>query len=252
MTNVRPTAVAGTFYPGDEVSLRRTVKALLGAATPSHHAKILIAPHAGYIYSGPVAASAFAALRQRREITRVVLFGPVHRVFFEGIAVPSSRAFATPLGVVPLEAPPVGVITSDGAHAQEHSLEVEVPFLQVALPSSFTLLPLLCGHVEPAGVARVMQAVWGGDETLIVISSDLSHYLPYVEAQRVDAETAAQVLALRSELTHEQACGATALNAALMVARERAMRAQVLDLRTSADTAGDKARVVGYASFAIA
>lgn len=260
MSNYRPAAVAGLFYPGQAAELRTVVQSLLTAAGPPQQAvrpKVLIAPHAGYIYSGPTAAAAYARLAPYRdEIRRVVLLGPAHRVLLHGLAMPGSASFATPLGEVPIDREALArveslpqVSVSDLAHAQEHSLEVHLPFLQMIFPA-FTLVPLVVGDASPDAVAEVLDRLWGGDETLIVISSDLSHYLPYPRACAKDEFTAEAILRLKSDLDHEQACGAAPINGLLQTARARQLRPQLLDLRNSGDTAGDKSRVVGYAAFA--
>jgi AmmeMemoRadiSam system protein B len=223
-------------------------------------AKIIVAPHAGYVYSGAVAAAAFSLLSSRSEIRRVVLLGPAHRMYFRGAALPGVDQYATPLGRVPIDAEArallqreAGVIEAQDAHALEHSLEVEVPFLQLTLPSPFTLIPLLIGDASPDAVAALLSKLWFGPETLIVISSDLSHFLPYAAARRADAKTAERVLALDPVLTHDDACGATPLNAALVLARERRLHCSLVDLRNSADAAKDASteRVVGYGSFVL-
>jgi MEMO1 family protein len=255
--HIRPAAVAGYFYPGEGDTLAGTVRHLLEGAKAGPAPKAIVVPHAGYVYSGPVAASAYARLAPLAgTIRRVVLLGPTHRVAVRGIAIPSADAFATPLGVVEVDFPALqsiadmpAVVQSAAAHASEHSLEVQLPFLQTVL-GEFKLVPLAVGDARAEDVAAVLERLWGGAETLIVISSDLSHYLPYAEAQRVDGATAQEVLVLDAHLDHEQACGATPLNGLLLAARRRALRAELLDLRNSGDTAGDRSRVVGYASFA--
>jgi len=257
--SVRRPAVAGLFYPGERAVLASTLSDLLGRAGTKAPAvpKALIAPHAGYVYSGPIAASAYALLAPARDtVRRVVLLGPTHRVAVRGLALPAAARFATPLGTVDLDAPAVErlralpqVVVSDEAHALEHSLEVHVPFLQTVL-ADFTLVPLAVGHAEPEEVAEVLEALWGGPETLIVVSSDLSHYLAYPHAQRVDRATCDAILALRADIDHEQACGATPVSGLALAARRRKLTPQLVDLRNSGDTAGDKGRVVGYASFA--
>src|SRR5688500_11774706 len=255
----RPAAVAGLFYPGQREALARTVSDLLrdANATAARVPKALIAPHAGYVYSGPVAASAYALLAPARDtIKRVVLLGPTHRVAVRGLALPAATRFATPLGTVEIDAeavarlrklPQVGI--SDEAHALEHSLEVHVPFLQTVL-ADFTLLPLAVGYADPDEVAQVLEAVWGGPETLIVVSSDLSHYLGYAQAQSVDRTTCEAILALRTDIDHDHACGATPVAGLALAAKRKGMTPELLDLRNSGDTAGDRSRVVGYASFA--
>jgi AmmeMemoRadiSam system protein B len=255
----RAPAVAGLFYPRDHETLRQTLAELLGstAANGSVAPKALIAPHAGYVYSGPIAANAYARLSAARDtIRKVVLLGPTHRVAVRGIAVPAVDQFVTPLGAVQIDADAVRrlralpqVCVSDEAHALEHSLEVHVPFLQTVL-TDFTLVPLAVGHVEPDQVAEAIEAVYGGPETLIVVSSDLSHYLPYGQAQSVDRSTCDAILALSSEIDHEHACGATPVGGLSLVARRKGLKPQLIDLRNSGDTAGDRSRVVGYASFA--
>ncbi len=260
MSSIRPAAIAGMFYPGKPDVLARNVDALLAAATPAATIavpKAIIAPHAGYIYSGPIAASIYALIAPARaRIKRVVVLGPTHRVAVHGIALPGVNAFATPLGNIAIDAgavkqlmalPYVGV--SAEAHRQEHSLEVHLPFLQKVI-NEFTLVPLAVGRATAQQVASVIDMLWGGEETLIVISSDMSHYLPYAEAQATDNATAEAILALRTDLNHDQACGATPVIGLNLLAQQRGLKAQLIDLRNSGDTAGDKARVVGYGSFA--
>lgn len=258
MTRVRPPAVAGMFYPGNADALRRDVLAMLAAAeTQPLTPKAIIVPHAGYIYSGPIAASAYTLLSPLRgRVSRVVLLGPVHRVWVPGLALPGADAFDTPLGRVEIDAKGVAAVaglpqveTNPGAHAMEHSLEVHLPFLQVAL-GDFKLVPLAVGGASPGEVAEVLDILWGGDETLIVVSSDLSHYLPYAQARSVDAGTADAILHLSTELIGERACGAHPINGLLLAARHKGLSAHLLDLRSSGDTAGDKHRVVGYGAFA--
>ncbi len=266
MPTIRPPAVAGTFYPGSAADLAADVMALLQQAASragtgpmlTEMPKALIVPHAGYIYSGSTAALAYARLALGRSIIkRVVLLGPVHRVSVRGLALPGVDAFATPLGRVDVDqealatlTPLRQVVTSPAAHAQEHSLEVQLPFLQAAL-DDFKLVPLAVGDARPEEVAEVLEALWGGPETLVVISSDLSHFLPYHTAQTVDLETVQHMLQGDSTLTHTQACGATPVNGLLLAARQHHLHPKLLGLCNSGDTAGDKRRVVGYASVAL-
>jgi len=263
MLNIRPAAVAGAFYPAQAKALREMLSACFEAATPvqlepTQHLKALIVPHAGYIYSGPIAASAYALLRPLRSlIRRVVLLGPVHRVWVPGLALPGVAAFETPLGQVPLDQAGIAAIAdlpqvsiSPAAHAEEHSLEVHLPFLQSVL-DDFTLIPLAVGGATPEQVAQVLDRLWGGDETLIVVSSDLSHFLPYAEAKHTDAATANAILRLDHHLVGEQACGAHPINGLTLAAQRRGLVPSLLDLRNSGDTAGDRNRVVGYAAFAL-
>lgn len=260
MPVTRPAAVAGMFYPDNPATLKRTVNDLLADATVGESVrppKALIVPHAGYIYSGAVAASAYARLAELRDrIRRVVLLGPTHRVYVRGLALPDADRFATPLGDIPLDRDGMQRLSglpqvsfSAAAHQMEHSLEVQLPFLQQAL-GDFQLLPLAVGEATAAEVADVLEAVWGGDETLIVISSDLSHFLPDAVARQVDGETVNAILALNSHLSHEQACGATPVNGLLLAARRHGLHPVKLDVCNSSDTAGDPDRVVGYAAFA--
>lgn len=256
----RRPAVAGLFYPAQPGVLQRTVQSLLADAAPAQSRrapKAIIAPHAGYVYSGPVAASIYARLAPLRgRVTRVVLLGPTHRVAVRGLAHPGCRWFETPLGKVEIDQGALArlaalpqVVASPAAHAQEHSLEVHLPFLQIVL-GEFTLLPLAVGQATAEEVAAVLDAVWGGDETLIVVSSDLSHYLPYREAQQADRATADAILELRTDIDHAGACGATPVTGLALSARRHGLVAELVDLRNSGDTAGDKSRVVGYGSFA--
>jgi AmmeMemoRadiSam system protein B len=260
MSTIRPAAVAGMFYPDNAEALAQDVDGLLADAESRMSGlvpKALIVPHAGYIYSGPIAASAYALLKPlAATIRRVVLLGPTHRVAVRGLALPGTDAFASPLGIVNIDQDAVRKIAqlpqvtiSPQAHALEHSLEVHLPFLQTVL-SDFTLLPLAVGMASADEVAEVLEALWSGPETLIVISSDLSHYLPYDVANVADRTTALTILRLEENVTHQQACGGTPVNGLIVAARHHGMTPHLLDLRNSGDTAGDKNRVVGYGAFA--
>ena len=255
----RPAAVAGSFYPGDPSALAAEVATYMAApsAAPPRVPKAIIAPHAGYMYSGPIAGSVYARVAPLAgRIRRVVLAGPAHRVYVAGVAVPAAREFQTPLGTVPLDAEAVAVASgfpfvevSDRAHALEHSLEVHLPFLQAAL-GGFSLVPLVVGDAEPREMAALFEALWGGEETLVVVSSDLSHYLPYESARRRDGGTARTILDLDASLVPEDACGAAPINGLLALARRRGLEPELVDLRNSGDTAGSRDRVVGYGAFA--
>ena len=259
MTDIRPAAVAGAFYPRQPSLLASEIAGYLAAARGAGAVppKAIIAPHAGYVYSGPIAASIYARLAPLRgTVRRVVLAGPAHRVFVRGAAVPSCEGFASPLGEVPLDKQGIAslrelpfVEVSDRAHAMEHSLEVHLPFLQTVL-GEFALVPAVVGDASPAEMAQLFGRLWGGDETLIVVSSDMSHYLPYESARTVDARTAKAILELRDCLEPEEACGAAPINGLLRAARSRGLVAEQVDLRNSGDTAGDRDRVVGYGAFA--
>jgi len=261
--SVRPPAVAGLFYPDEAQELRSLIATCLRergvADTTPLIPKALIVPHAGYVFSGPVAASAYvhlASLRQR--IRRVVLLGPAHRVAFHGLAVSSADAFETPLGRVEIDRAAVeraltlpGVRMLDRAHTHEHSLEVQLPFLQTVL-GEFHLVPLLVGDATPDEVADVIEALWGGEETLLLVSSDLSHYLPYDAARRIDRETTAAIERLApEEIGYDQACGRLPVQGLLLAARRRGLHITTLDLRNSGDTAGPRESVVGYGAYAL-
>ena len=255
--SVRAPAVAGLFYPASADLLRRDVESLLfqAASAPVATLHALIVPHAGYVYSGPVAAKAYALLRNRR-YERVLLLGPSHRVALRGLALPTVERFATPLGEVPLDVDCLqrlsqlpGVERRDDAHALEHSLEVQLPFLQAVL-DDFRLVPLVVGQAPPEQVEDVLDEAID-EHTLTVVSTDLSHYHGYVEAKALDADTVGLIETCNSGLEGGQACGAHPLNGFLRYAVRRAWTVRALDVRNSGDTAGDKRRVVGYASFAV-
>jgi MEMO1 family protein len=258
MQSIRPAAVAGMFYPGEPGMLSHDVRAMLASAQlAAQTPKALIVPHAGYIYSGPIAATGYATLKDiAPHIRRVVLLGPAHRVAIRGIALPGVDAFTTPLGTVEVDKEAVQAIAnltyvtiSPQAHAQEHSLEVQLPFLQTVLPD-FKVLPLVIGAATPDEVAEVLERLWGNEETLIVVSSDLSHYLPYDTARRVDGATVKSIQDLNEGISHEQACGATPINGLILAARRHHLSPHLLDARNSGDTAGPRDGVVGYAAFA--
>ncbi len=255
MGSVRPPAVAGTFYPGSADGLRKTIADLLaGADTPELDVKpaMLIVPHAGYAYSGPVAATAYRCLQALKAAPHeLVLLGPAHYVGFKGLAVSGADAFQTPLGLVAtISRIPAGVTENRLAHADEHSLEVQIPFLQVLL-EAFTVQPMLTSDISAEDAAAVLDSTLGSDH-FGVISSDLSHYLTYDEARIRDQATATAITELRAEdLRWDDACGVTAVQAALLVARSRGWQCRLLDLRNSGDTAGDRTRVVGYGAFVL-
>lgn len=261
MARIRPAAVAGAFYPDDPAVLAAEVGHCLAAASPPREGerppKAIIAPHAGYIYSGPVAGTAYARIAPLRgRIARVVLAGPAHRLYVRGAAVPRAGAFSTPLGDIELDAEALErlralpfVETSDQAHALEHSLEVHLPFLQAVL-GPFRLVPVVVGDASAAEMAALFEAAWGGEETLVVVSSDLSHYLPYASAREKDRETARAIVSLAPRIEPDEACGAAPVNGLLEFARRRGMHAELLDLRNSGDTAGGRGQVVGYGAFA--
>lgn len=259
-SRVRPPAVAGLFYPGNAMELRETISGYLAQApiAAGPVPKALIVPHAGYIYSGVIAAAGYSQLVPlRRQIRRVVLIGPSHRVYLRGMAVPAAEAFQTPLGTVPIDDELKSrvlvdqhMVESDTPHASEHSLEVQLPFLQM-LFDDFTLLPIALGSTAPPTVAGALAAVWGDDRTLVLVSSDLSHYLPYDQARAIDSETSAAIRRNDPTLTGEQACGCIGINGLSFLARQRGAQIEEIARCNSGDTAGDRDRVVGYGAFAL-
>jgi AmmeMemoRadiSam system protein B len=255
---VRQPAVAGTFYPANAAVLRQTITELLKpsvASCETEWPKALIAPHAGYVYSGPIAGQGYAQLIPHAEIIRrVVLLGPVHRVPVRGLALPKADRFATPMGEVPVDQDAIRrlaampqVVVSEVAHAFEHSLEVQLPFLQSVL-HGFSLVPLAVGDATAEEVADVLEALWGGPETLIVVSSDLSHYLPYAQAKQIDHDTVERILCGRQLDSFERACGAVPINGLLLAASRHRLTPKLVSQCNSGDTAGDRQRVVGYAA----
>ncbi len=259
--DVRLPAVAGQFYPDDPVELRDMVTTFISDAEQTGPTpKAIIAPHAGFIYSGPIAGTAFRQLAPLRgKISRVVIAGPTHYVPFRGIAVSSAKKFATPLGEVAVDEDAQsrilgmpGVTAFDMAHEREHSLETHLPFLQLAL-ETFSIVPLVIGDADPAEIANVFDALWGGAETLFAISSDLSHYLSYAAAKKLDAATSRAIETLKPEdIGHDQACGRLPIQGLLICAKKHGLTARTLDQRSSGDTAGPKDRVVGYGAYVFA
>jgi MEMO1 family protein len=259
MSKTRLPAVAGQFYPAAPQELRSAVLSYLRQARQAVPVpKALIVPHAGYLYSGPVAASAYASLMPAHaSISRVILLGPAHRVYLRGLALSSASSFTTPLGSIAVDQKAVEqlrdlpqVAITDPAHADEHSLEVQLPFLQTVL-DQFTLVPLVVGETSPREVSEVLERLWGGTETLIVVSSDLSHYYDYATAKTLDQGTSKKIEACRSDISPERACGCMPLNGLLYLAKQRGLQVTTLDLRNSGDTAGPRHQVVGYGAYAI-
>jgi AmmeMemoRadiSam system protein B len=262
MTAIRPAAVAGSFYPDDPAVLRAVVEDFLAEAPQAPGAdwpKAVIAPHAGYVYSGPVAAQAYAKLKPAAgRVTRVVVIGPSHYAAFLGLAAPAAEAFETPLGRVPVDAAAIDAILdlpqvtlADGPHLREHALEVQLPFLQAVL-GDFAVVPLAVGEAAPAQVAEVLARLWGGAETVIVVSSDLSHYHADAEARRLDAATAAAIEAFAAgRLGPEDACGYRAVAGLLVEAAARGLTIERLSLQNSGDTGGHLREVVGYGAWAL-
>lgn len=258
MQTVRRPAVAGLFYPADPRELRADVDDYLSRVhpAPGPAPKALIAPHAGYVYSGPVAAHAYARLRPVADtIRRVVLLAPAHRFPFRGLAFPEASEMLTPLGRVKVDRGALEAVSDlpqiqqlDLAFEGEHALEVHLPFLQAVLPS-FSVVPFVVGDATAAEVAEVLERLWGGEETLIVVSSDLSHYLDYESARARDTRTTRLIEALDPVVGLHDACGRTPVNGLLTVARRRGLKAETVDLRNSGDTAGPRDRVVGYGAY---
>ena len=262
----RPPAFAGMFYSDKPQELAATVKTHIAEAAAFAGpavAKAVVAPHAGFIYSGAIAGTAYASLgassaARGGQVERVILFGPSHRVAFPGVAVSGAGIFETPMGPVAVDRDSVTALIQHGlvrefepAHENEHSLEVQLPFVKVVFPSA-RVVPLLAGDDDWHAAKRVLDQVWGGDETAIVISSDLSHYHDYASAKKIDAGTALTMQRLAAgQVDHEQACGATGINALLALAASKGLTCAALDLRNFGDTAGPRNRVVGYGAFAI-
>ncbi len=256
----RKPAVAGSFYPAQPDVLQEMLTDFIAQAAHDGKApKAMIVPHAGYIYSGPIAASAYARLQAVRDrISRVVLIGPSHRVAFQGVALSGTDYFSTPLGDIELDKllmesllalPFVGYL--EQAHAMEHSLEVHLPFLQTVL-ADFKLIPLVAGDASPDQISQVLELLWGGDETLIVVSSDLSHYLDYASAQRLDRQTSDRIEHLQYQgISSENACGKVPLSGLLKLLNKKSLSIKTIDLRNSGDTAGDRQRVVGYGAYVV-
>jgi AmmeMemoRadiSam system protein B len=267
MTTLRQASVAGIFYPADPSVLKREIAACFArraqtpepeVGAPRPRIKALIVPHAGYVYSGPIAATAYARLgEQARDIRRVVLLGPSHRMPLRGLALCDDTAFATPLGSVAVDSSAYSQLLAlpqvrhfDAAFYGEHCLEVQLPFLQELL-TDFSLIPLLVGDAGAREVAEVLEVLWGGDETLILVSSDLSHYLDDARARVLDARTTAAILALDARaIGPDQACGRQPIAGLLELARAHRLQAEQLDLRNSSQTAGSPDRVVGYGAYA--
>lgn len=257
---LREPAVAGQFYPATVADLQACVDYYLARSeNDGPAAKAIVAPHAGYIFSGPVAATAYAGWRNLADsVSRVVLLGPAHCLYLRGMAVPAARGFVTPLGIVPVDQTAVasiidlpGVVVDDRPHAEEHSLEVQLPFLQT-LFTDFKLVPIVVGDVNAETVAAVLERLWGGPETRIVISTDLSHYHDYHAAREIDTATSASICALQFEaIGPEQACGCMPLRGLLCYARKHGLRITELERRNSGDTAGPRDRVVGYGAYAL-
>lgn len=258
--NVRPPAVAGHFYPHSPQQLSATIQQWERDATDFPHAiRALVVPHAGYVFSGPVAAEAFRYLKaQSGRIKRVILLGPSHHFAFQGSALPNVAYFSTPLGNIPIDIPwqqklalEEDVVLSDEAHEMEHCLEVQLPLLQTYL-GAFTILPILTSRVSPARVAELIDPIWRNDDSLLVVSSDLSHYHSYAQAQALDRHTCEQIEAFQPSIAPEQACGSTAINALLLLAKQRGYELTRTRLINSGDTElGDQHRVVGYVSYLV-
>ena len=259
-STIRPAAVSGQFYPANPAELEQMVKSLLnGVHDIPPPAKAMIAPHAGLVYSGPIAATVYASLFANKErISRVILLGPSHRVYLRGLALSSADYYETPLGKIEIDQdaydsvrnlPQVSV--SDVAHAQEHSLEVHLPFLQYIL-DRFKLVPIVVGESSPEEVAEVLEALWGDENTQIIISSDLSHFHDYETAKQIDASTSRAIENLQLEsIGSQQACGCMPMCGLLQLARKKRLSIKTLDLRNSGDTAGTKDRVVGYGAYSV-
>lgn len=251
--------VADKFYPADPSVLRQDILTMLTAASDKATLpipKAIIAPHAGYIYSGLIAASAYACLtKAKKQIHRIVLLAPSHQYPVSGVAITDAKSYMTPLGQITIDQKSISALNLpyvqavEEAFASEHAIEVHLPFLQLTL-ETFSLIPLLVGLATTAQVGKVLEKLWDGPETLIIISSDLSHYYPYDLAQFLDKKTAEAIIKLDpKDITPEQACGAVGIKGLLAIAAKKKLHASQIDLRNSADTAGPKDQVVGYGAF---
>lgn len=262
LPTVRPTAVAGSFYPGDPNKLELQLEQLLSEAQvkavwSDRRLRGLILPHAGYMFSGPVAAIGYKLLAQQaKNFKCILLLGPSHRVPLRGIALPNHSHFRTPLGDIPLDTDALKFLQRfdtvhvlPAAHALEHSLEVHLPFLQQVM-GEFLLIPIVVGEMPAATLAAVIDKLWDED-TLLLISSDLSHYLPYKEATTQDQQTSELIEQCETNLNGEQACGCNPINGTLKLVSKRKLKVEILDYRNSGDTAGSKDQVVGYGAYAI-
>jgi hypothetical protein len=259
MTNIRKPNVAGQFYPEQTKALVEMINKFLSEAKHvvlPEQPKAIIVPHAGYIYSGTVAATIYAALSQYKDIiNNVILLGPTHRMTFKGVAATMVDCFETPLGSIPVVHNWRNTLTSsvvnvnETAYEMEHSIEIQLPFLQVVL-DKFELLPFVVGDEDFIAVADIIDSLWGKEDTLVVVSSDLSHYKDYNTAQELDALTSQAIVNLTPlEIKHEQACGLIPIQGLLQAAKNRKMKVRALDVRNSGDTAGSKDSVVGYGAF---
>jgi hypothetical protein len=258
---IRKPCVAGLFYPDDPERLDFTLNQLFESVPEnlktgySPHA--IIVPHAGYIYSGEIAASAYSSILKRvQDIKRVVILGPSHQLALNGAACPSATHFDTPLGRIPLDVEEIarlqaqGLIEiNDAAHVREHSIEVQLPFLQHIL-SDFKIIPIVVGLEQAMPIAALLEPFWRAKDALIVVSSDLSHYLDYYDARKMDSDTSSAIEACRwQDISPTQACGCYPMRGLLQLAQEENSSVSCIDLRNSGDTAGDKSRVVGYGAY---
>ena len=260
MKNIRPPAVAGTFYPENPDTLRDVIEQNIAQTAPLSRTeipKVLIVPHAGYIYSGPIAGSAYTLLVPYRQlINRVVIIGPSHRVGFHGVALSNADNFKTPLGLIPIDkksqaklAEIAGVHIMDKAHEAEHSVEVQLPFLQYML-DTFSIVPIVAGDASPQLIAKIIKTLWAGPETLILISSDLSHFHNYLTAQQLDRATSQAILTMDiNAIDSQHACGCVGIRGLLTFTQQHPMETSILDVRNSGDTAGSKDSVVGYGAY---
>ena len=267
--SVRPPAVASLFYPGEAAELKQNLREMLEKASEAEdpnedlpagqHLRALIVPHAGYVYSGTTAALAYHLLRKNRDdFHRILLLGPAHRVWLEGIAFPGTDAFETPLGRIPLAKQQIRellrfpeVQLRDDAHQDEHCLEVQLPFLQEIL-NEFELIPAVVGEISPDSLSGLLENLLEDPQNLLLLSTDLSHFHSYSEAQAIDQKTAEAIESFEDEkILPEQACGAHPLRGLLRHARIQGWKIQRLGLCNSGDTAGSKDRVVGYGAWAL-
>jgi len=258
--NIRPAAVADIFYTANGTELAAQVSDFMDADEVTNIVpKALIVPHAGYIYSGGTAGKGFALVKKlTAAVNKIVLIGPCHRVWIQGLAIPDCQYFETPLGKIEVDSKTLNelvkfpqVTISDQAHAQEHSLEVQLPFLQ-SIFDQFKLIPLVAGEVSEDAFIEVLEYLWGGEETLIVISSDLSHFLDYDAAVAIDNKTSQAIESFEAgSINSDMACGSAGIKALLSLAKNKNLHVKTIHQCNSGDTAGDKDRVVGYGTYAI-
>ena len=261
MEKIKQADVAGMFYPGEEASLRQMVDGFIQKALSFDlRPRAIIAPHAGYIYSGSIAGTAYKTIAAvRDQIENVIIMSPAHRFYLRGIALHMADAFATPLGNIPVN---IGIVKKikqfssvqweERSFIQEHGLETHLPFIQRAFKPGIKIVPMIVGECQESEVAEILESVWEDPRNFVIISSDLSHFHSYADAKKLDRNTVDLIQNLDSQsLDTEFACGHYPICGLLNLARNRKLKIKALDIRSSGDTAGSKESVVGYGSFAV-